>query len=604
MVCLRPKSAARCWAFLFFALLLVSPVLAQPRTVWYGAQQAPVFELPEVVVPGRRPQLITTTPASVTVITRQDLERFGVRTLAEALRLVPELTVRVYGGAGSLVDPSIRGSGPGQVLVLLDGVPLNSVALGQADLSTISIDGVERIEVLRGPFGAIHGSGALGGVINIVLTAAGRREVQVRAGGYGERSVHAAAGQAGAWQIAITAEGADGYRPNSDYAGFTAMGKFQLSPVGRILIHHYRADLGTPGDISAPTPSDRQAERRTVVQVEWGKAQGQGPHGRIYYVGDYLTFSSPFGGSVYASTLLGGEMQRVWPVGPGRSVTGGIEWQRMALDATVFGSAINQQTTVGAAYLEYDAAVSSKALVSLGARLDAHSTYGTTVNPRAGIVYQLDDRTRLRAAVGRTFRGPTFLYLFFPGCSNAALRPEVAWAAEAGVERQVGSALVTSTAFGAEVTDLITGGCPPQNVGAASIRGVSAEVRGAFSRQVSGVINVMALQAVDRMSGAALLRVPGLVAHAALSYQARPSALFTVLAEYVGSRSDTDFSTVPATTVQLPPYVDVQLRYQLTTPTGWVVTLGISNALDASYEVVKGFPVPGRSFFITAAKRY
>src|SRR4030067_3497767 len=95
----------------------------------------------------------------------EGLDALGIQTLAEALQLLPEVCVRIYGGAGGLADPSIRGFGPGQVLVLLDGVPLNNVALGQVDLSTISLNGVQRIEVLRGPFAALAGSGAVGGVI-------------------------------------------------------------------------------------------------------------------------------------------------------------------------------------------------------------------------------------------------------------------------------------------------------------------------------------------------------------------------------------------------------------------------------------------------------
>src|SRR3989442_13552307 len=103
--------------------------------------------------------------------------------------MVAEVSVRAYGGLGELAHPSIRGSSPAQVLVLLDGIPLNSVGLGQTDLSTISVDAVDRIEILRGPFAAIYGSGALGGVISIVTTKAGRSQLVGRTGGFDQRSV-------------------------------------------------------------------------------------------------------------------------------------------------------------------------------------------------------------------------------------------------------------------------------------------------------------------------------------------------------------------------------------------------------------------------------
>src|SRR3989442_14004431 len=108
--------------------LPVQAVIAQtPEPV---PVQPPTFELPEVIVPGKRPQPATSTPASVTVISRDEIERSGARTVADAVRTVAELSVRAYGGIGALALPSILGSSPALVLVLLDAISLNSLALG------------------------------------------------------------------------------------------------------------------------------------------------------------------------------------------------------------------------------------------------------------------------------------------------------------------------------------------------------------------------------------------------------------------------------------------------------------------------------------------
>ncbi len=609
MVRVGPRGRLGRWALLWSLMLVL--IVAGPPWRFVAAQvpepppqEPPTFELPEVIVPGRRPQPLTSTPASVSVITREEIEHSGARTVADLLRQLPEVSVRTYGGPGSLAEASIRGSSPAQVLVLLDGVPLNNVALGQTDLTTISVDGVERIELLRGPFGAIYGSGALGGVINVVTSRAPQGQAVARTGGYGQHSVTVSVPAAAVdGQFTMTADTAGGTRPNSDYTGTTVAGRVNLSPDTRLLLHYYRADLGTPGDVASPTPNDRQAETRTAVQLRWEREDHAGAAGRIYAIFDDLTFAASFGTSIYRSSVLGGELQRMWNIGADRQVTAGLEIQRQALAGSVSGTPIDQAQTVGAGYLQYDAAVSDRALVSLGLRTDAHSLYGTTVNPRAGVVVRLDEHTRLRAAVGRTFRGPTFLELFFPlfGCANPSLQPETAWAAEVGVERQSGPMLITVTAFGTEATNLIVGGCPPQNVGAASIRGLSVETRAAAG-PVLVTANVTATRAIDATTGSPLLRVPGFTANLAVHRQGRGGSVLTLLAAYEGPRLDVDVST--SSTVPMPGYVNLQLRYSLPAAEGWMLTIGVDNVLDQQYETVKGYPAPGRTAFIAATTRF
>ena len=564
------------------------------------AQIPPVFELPEVTIPGRRPQPASATPASISVLTREDLEALGIQTLAEALQLLPELFVRTYAGGGGLAEASIRGFGPGQVLVLLDGVPLNNVALGQTDLSTISLVGVQRIEVLRGPFAALAGSGALGGVINVVTGSRGSG-VATRYGGGGERRISVTS-ERGAVSVGLDAGGAEGYRPNSDFTDLTIRADLRLRPGLTLRIHHHGADLGTPGDVAAPTPLDRQSSDRTVVQGEWSARETM--RARAYYTAETLAFATPFGTSTYRASLAGGEWQRQWSAGPQRVVVLGVEAASQRLDALVFGSPIVEGAVVGAGYVQYDAALSPRTLASVGVRFDIHSRYGTALNPRAGIVLDLDGRTRLRAAVGRTFRGPTFLHLFFPGCSNPGLVPESAWAAEIGVERISMGGSAGVTAFAAEAANLISSGCPPLNIDRASVRGISLEGRARLGGKGLLHVNVTYQQAVDRSTGDPLPRVPALAANAAVAYRLTDADSLAAILRYVGPRRDVDFSVFPAVLVDAPGYVDLGLRYQRRAGEGWTWTVGVDNALDARYAVVNGFPAPGRRVFVSAAGRF
>src|SRR3989454_7043416 len=248
-----PRGRVGRWVFLLTGMVTVMlVVLPVPTVIGQTTERTsvppPPCELLEVIVHGRLPQLATSTPASVTVISRDEIERSGARTVADAVRTVAEVSVRAYGGLGELAQPSIRGSSPAQVLVVLDGIPLNSVALGQTDLSTISVDGVERIEVLRGPFAAIYGSGALGGVISIITTKAARSQVAGRTGGLGQRSASLAiAGSVTIpWQLTASSDATGGHPTNSDHAGTTPRTQIPPSPDPKQLGQHYAAHPGNP----------------------------------------------------------------------------------------------------------------------------------------------------------------------------------------------------------------------------------------------------------------------------------------------------------------------------------------------------------------------
>jgi len=105
---------------------------------------------------------------AITVITRADLQRQQVRHVADALRGVPGVAVNRTGAFGNFTQVRIRGAEGNHTLVLIDGVEANSATDGEFDFSNISTEDIERIEVIRGPMSALYGSGAVGGVINII----------------------------------------------------------------------------------------------------------------------------------------------------------------------------------------------------------------------------------------------------------------------------------------------------------------------------------------------------------------------------------------------------------------------------------------------------
>jgi vitamin B12 transporter len=129
--------------------------------------------------------------ASLVVLTREEIENKHALDFADLLRDVPFLHVAQNGSRGSLTSATIRGGKPNFTLVLLDGTPINDISNvlgGSVDLSSISTDNVERVEIMRGPLSSLYGSEAVSGVINIISrneTAKPNADVDVEGGNFG-----------------------------------------------------------------------------------------------------------------------------------------------------------------------------------------------------------------------------------------------------------------------------------------------------------------------------------------------------------------------------------------------------------------------------------
>ena len=162
-------------------LLSVSPVHAKETK---KPNQAPVVMKEMVVSATRTEKKVDDAPASVTVITKEDMEKYNIQTLDDAIKYEAGLYVRHTKG---LADPmpriNMRGLyGPNRNLVLLDGIPINGGYTGEVAWNNLGLDNIERIEVIRGPGSALYGGNAMGGVINIITSTPKKLEAGAHIG--------------------------------------------------------------------------------------------------------------------------------------------------------------------------------------------------------------------------------------------------------------------------------------------------------------------------------------------------------------------------------------------------------------------------------------
>lgn len=150
-----------------------------------------IVQLPPTVVTATRGELdISRSGSAIDIIDHDEIQRLGATSLRDVLQSAPGVYIHETGGPGSTTSATLRGSAPGQTLILVDGVRLSdptSVDNG-ADLGPIAITDIERIEVLRGPQSALYGSEAMGGVIQIITRKGEgppKKTVTIEGGSYG-----------------------------------------------------------------------------------------------------------------------------------------------------------------------------------------------------------------------------------------------------------------------------------------------------------------------------------------------------------------------------------------------------------------------------------
>ncbi|HBK09362.1 MAG TPA: TonB-dependent receptor [Acetobacteraceae bacterium] len=191
------------------ALTVLALITATPAAAEDTTQTAPDM----VVTATRIPTSVENIAAGVTVIDRADIEAHGYNSLTQALADVPGVHVSPSGGLGGQTSVFIRGMNSNHVLVLRDGMPISDAADPTAayNFGIDTLSDVERIEIIRGPMAALYGSGAIGGVINLISRRGTQQGVHWSgdlAGGYPAlvRGNVTASGVEGPIDFALTAE--------------------------------------------------------------------------------------------------------------------------------------------------------------------------------------------------------------------------------------------------------------------------------------------------------------------------------------------------------------------------------------------------------------
>jgi vitamin B12 transporter len=559
-----------------------------------------------VVTATAAPEEIEDVGSAVTVVTREDIERNGWRTVQDALRSVPGATVARSGGPGSQTSVFLRGANSTHTLVLVDGVRVNSPFFPGYDFSLLSTENVERIEVVRGPFSALYGSESIGGVVQIFTRPAGGKlsgRVVGEAGNADQRELSAfATAGTGLFGIAATARDRkeDGNRDNDDWrersASLRLEGRFgdaRVALEGSIA----DGDLGLPGPVGAETPDNRYLprEERLTLPATFRPAAGHSASVTLGWVRSRPSFESPFFQSRTDAQTLEARAADTFTAGIQR-VTAFAEWQRWKVDdSSNFGVNLDgEHATIWSLGAEDRVDLGGGWIVTAGVRYDDHSRFGDVWSPRGTIAWRTG-RWKIRASGGTGFRAPSVGELFYPFSGNPELSPERSTSGDAGVDYELPDGRASASLFWNEYRDLIVYDFAAGlnfNVGRARSRGFELSWRQSLASDVLVDAGYTYLDTEDRDTGLDLLRRPrhsgflGMTLVPVSRLEISPRAVF------VGRRADVKaLSTTER--IEAPSYVrfDLYARYRIG---AFAPYLRAQNLTDRGYAEVEGFPAPGR----------
>jgi vitamin B12 transporter len=560
------------------------------------------------------------TTSAVVVITEEEIERMNVQFVPDVLRRVTDLNLVQNGGEGKAAAIVLRGGSPNQTLVMIDGVKVKSTTLGQFDFGGLSVEDIERIEIVKGPQSTMYGSEAMAGVVNIITKKGRGKLTAMISQEYGSHNTYKTAGSASGgsdayhYRLSASYYDTDGISVAKDgseddgYENITVSGKLGATLKENLTIEvtgkywDDESELDGFDFVSGPVddPNFVQDGEHYVVALRGALylAEAWEQVLTVSRTEDDLELKDPieptdpdavFNNARIISRLHTVDWQNNYYFENGSVVTAGGEYRKESGENRGF---FDEDVDIYAAY--FNAKIKYEGLsLSGGVRYDDHETFGDEVTYRVAALDEPVEGTRFRASYATAFRAPTFNELFFPGFGNPNLKPEESYSWEVGMEQDYSDKLTASIAyFEQHYDDLIITIGPaflPKNVAEARVRGVESSVIVRPMPPLALTAFYTYLDTKDKETGGRLNRRPIDKFSAAADYVAGGLSLHADYL-YVGKRKDV------AAGRDLFAYNVVNLSGSYT----WrfLTVFGrVENVLDEDYEEAGGFGTPGVSAF-------
>ncbi len=631
------------WTSLFLAAAVTGSIAlaaaAEPSPPPDSApNESPILE-ERVVTASVTPQDRDTLTSSVSVISGEEIEFLKYDNVAEALRLTPGIHVEQPGSRGGRTSIYVRGLDPNQTVILVDGIrmgdPNNNLG-GSFDLSTLDTDSVERVEFVRGPLSAVHGSDALAGAVN-VITKRGRDgdslSLDASGGRYGYgRGVAVVRGQRGIFDAMVSGSYVDDGKPEaaSTYAAGNLHATLGVElPEGAELLASLRYVNAEARAFPEASGGEkfaviRERDKRRYQELSFGLALDQEWNDDLSYQAGVNYYrrrekrdspavapppSNPFAAVpaqeahdlLYRTRMNANATYRVldflsFTGGADLSFENGNSVSDIDFGAGPVPGSYNQDRVYGGPFLEMNLDTDFGLSAQVGERVDFTSDNDTEWTPRVGARYVVPRiPVTLRGSWGRGFKLPAFFSTADPIIGNEDLDPEKSKGWDVGFDLRLwdGRFLLTATWFEIRVEDLIDFDFATfQLVNRNEVTSKGLEIGLLaflpYDLTFNGSVTRVRTNIVD--SETRLRRRPGWRTSADLQWTPHERLELGITAVWVGSVYD---ESNPTGLVKLDDYVRFDFRSEVRVWREVSLYLAIDNLFDAHYQEAVGTPSMG-----------
>ena len=581
--------------------------------------------------------------ASVTVITAEDIQKQGLRTVSDALKNVPGVTVSQSSIFGGLSSVYIRGlNNSGQLLVMIDGIEMNdpmhvSKAFNFANLTTGNI---EQIEIIRGPQNTLYGSDAISGVINIITKKGkGRLNVELFSevssfetfnehiciNGSGKKinySLMISRMDTEGISKAAKAENAIKNTEKDDYANTTVSSRIGYNPYANLqltLFLHYiyaKMDIDDgaysddPNHINTSKNFNGRFEIKYIINSQWDNKLSYSymKLNRIDKDNNDEINPIDFLNSWYKGDTSKIEWQHNFYINDMDTITFGFEYEKEKGSSYYdsiskygpYTEVVKEKSVDNTGYyLQNHLKLFDSFSLILGLRGDDHETFGTDYNYKISSSYKIKSvGARIKGNYGTGFKVPTVFQLY-SSSGNTNLKPERSKSFDIGIEQNIlEEKIITDlTYFYNDFQDHIK-----YDYSTGMYTNVKLKTKGAEIGLYIAPVKILSFNAgytftetKDIADNAKLIRIPKHKASLNINYNFIRNANVNLGITYTGKRKDIN-SLLNIIELKEHMTVDLATYYQVTEI--FQISGRIKNVFNYDYQVVYGYAMPGREFYL------
>lgn len=591
-------------------LILAVPVSAQEEVV----------DLEEVVVTASRyEESIMETPVSIEVIDQEEIEESNAQNLADLLQDAGGVYIKNFSGLTGKKDVIIRGARQDQILYLLDGQPLNSPQDGIIRLEDIPISIIKRIEISKSASSSIYGANAMGGVINIVTQDTDKdneTEINFGLGSYNTQNYIVTTNynfDNSSIFISYDKLSSDEHRDDPDQKSSLDRDdiflkyKYNLSKISNVNItyRHNNTESNYPGSEANDDYGFRDDQDENI-KISLNQNLENRDRTFLVYNNEremYDKTRSTWSLTGYNTTDIdiskrGFNYKETNYYFDNHTINYGFDIiENKVEDNTI--SINNKYDNLNKALYIQDKFRLNNNIFVYGARYDDHDEYGSNLSPKLGYIYEINDNWNFNFNYGEAFRAPTFLDLYTGFGNNENLNPEEAKTFDIGFKYSDSICRREITFFRRKFDQLITYNSNTlrmENIDEADIKGIEFLTSRTFDDNWNIDFAYTYLEARDDSVDGQSLNMP--YNQLALNLKYRTETYKAVLDNrYVDETNSYGGGKVDS-------YFISDLKLSTNIDKNKELAFEINNLFDKDYEVVDGYPMPGRNFMVNLSTKF